>query len=220
MVDPATCGIDWDGWRARYADMSYADHCHFYDEVERLLPEQRQYAGRTVRNFLLYALEAGERPLQVVEVGGWKGHLAQEVLGQSEPGEIASWKNYDLSQRAVDRSVCGDERYRAVVLPDFVWNVPGCFEGANVVVSHAVEHLASWDCVRFIGALAEARVRFCYVEAPIPEETPDEGVKWDGYGGSHILEVGWDLVEIWFSLDRYVVLPSRTRADVRCFERK
>lgn len=174
--------IDWDRWRARYDAMSFREHQEFNRQVSLQYPEQRCFNADAVRDFLHKT-----KPERVLELGGWDGGLAAEVL----PGfpNISKWVNYDITPLAA--RVCDDPRYELVVVSDWPWKLPQA--GDVLIASHVLEHMLMSEIEHL---LSEWDVRAVFMDIPIGSGTP----VWHGYEGTHILEVG--STELLFRLGR------------------
>lgn len=181
---------DFDAWREGYLHMTYREQQGFYDRVEVEHPHQVAFTLSGFHDFLLQVCdhEATLGKVYVLELGGWKGELAQEML-KSFPS-VAIWCNVEICQRAVDKSVCESPRYTTLVPENLPWNVE--LPPANVfVASHFIEHITRNDLDMLIQNLPDT-VRYIGMEAPIPED--GNTVDWTGYHGPHTPEIGWKQV--------------------------
>jgi len=166
--------IDWDQWRAEYAELSFAEQQAFYRQVAIAHPEQQHFdLDAAVEAFKL----VDEDSFTVAELGGWDGALAGELIARFP---ILRWINWDIV--AVEPQVCVDHRYFAVELDDWFWSER---QSADVfVATHMIEHIRASELEELFDCLD---VGYIYLEAPLT----NEGQQWAGYRGSHILELGW-----------------------------
>ena len=202
-MNVAVAPVNWDDWRAAYDTMSFDDQQDFYDRVFDVARVQRQHDPKKLGALLDYIAE----PVSVVELGGWDGELAATMLAG---GQIVKWRNYEISRKAVEASVCDDARYEAIALTDFYWNDQ---HYADVfVASHVLEHLRQIDVAATLDA---TKARWVFIAAPLAETSRE----WGGYHGSHILEIGWrGLMDMLW--DRgYDHLDGLSNAGIRCFEK-
>jgi glycosyltransferase involved in cell wall biosynthesis len=163
--------IDWDEWRKNYDVWSFEEHKAFYEQVAKLHPVQHQWDGPAVREFL------GERqPRYVVEIGGWDGSLAKEML--AEFPAISSWLNLEIADVP---QACQDERYERIHLTRWPWMMD--VKADALIASHVVEHMRANE---FEKILRRWDVDSVFIDTPILS-TP---TSWTGYQGSHIIEVG------------------------------
>lgn len=172
--------IDWDHWRGEHARMTFADQQAFYRRVAEEHPCQQSFDVPHAQGTFD---RIGGSALEVLELGGWDGALAQALL--STRTDIASWTNYDIV--AVSQ-VCRHPRYRLELLGDYLWNQDEV-RGDVFLACHTVEHLTAAELARLFDVL---RVEFIYLQAPIEVSGRSN---WDGYNGSHILEIGWDEID-------------------------
>lgn len=158
----------WNDWRATYNQMSYADQKQFYNEAEEQYPVQIHFAG-IVTNTLIQL----QAPLKLMEIGGWKGHLAAAVLAKNPA--IQCWDNYEICENCIPKIVCLDPRYRCIVPTDFVWNL--ALPSYDLVVStHTFEHLQAAE----IEAIITRHPAQTYlIEMP-------HSASWNNYNGCHI----------------------------------
>lgn len=197
--------LDFDGWRASYDEATFADQQDFYDQVHDRYPAQAHYAStRYFEGFLAHIA----RPVSIIELGGWDGEFAATMLPVHP--EITSWRNYEISRKAVAESVCQDSRFEGIALEDWYWELEHAAD--LFVASHVIEHLRFEDVLKTFDA---SDVRWMYLSSPLAEEKRD----WQGYHGSHILEVGWaELTEELRARD-FSFLPHLSHPFARCFER-
>jgi len=168
--------LDWDAWRAGYDEMTFADQQAFYREVAELYPLQES-ANVCMAHDAFDLIE--QEHLTVIELGGWNGRLASQMLAR---GDIAIWFNFDLVD--VPQAISSAEpRYNQVVLDDWFWAER---RKADVfVAAHTIEHLSAAHLRQLIACLD---VSWVYLEAPLEAGPRD----WTGYAGSHILDIGWE----------------------------
>jgi len=196
--------FDFDAWRAGYDYMTYADHLDCYSQFFEMYPVQKHFDASACAQFL-----ATTNPTSVLEIGGWTGDLAALMLIGNN--EIETWLNVEICTEAAQASACDDERYAAVVPYDFVWNLPitGSFDA--LVMSHVAEHMR-WPELHAI--LANVSTRSVFMAAPLS----DEGRDWQGYEGTHILEVGWRQINDLCESLGFNPIPPTTH-EVRCWSR-
>lgn len=177
----------FDAWRANYDLMSYEDQQAFYDRMEADHGCQAGYNLAAYTQFINYVSQQIELPY-VLELGGWKGELACQMLKQFP--DIAIWVNVEICRAAVEKTVFISSEYATWIPKDFVWRVE--LPPANVVIaSHFIEHIRA----KHLDCLFEnlpATTRYLGLQAPIPEDATAHD--WTGYHGSHILEIGWKQV--------------------------
>lgn len=160
--------MTFDEWRDQYDTLTFAQHQQANQEWAGLYPHQASFNLEAVERFL----EEREHG-SVVELGGWDGQLAARMLHMFPC--IETWVNYDITNVP---QVCHDPRYERIVLSDWPWLRDA--RGDALIASHVFEHMRAAQ----IGLLIERwDVAAVFVDAPV------NGGVWDGYHGSHILEV-------------------------------
>jgi hypothetical protein len=195
-------GIDWDAYRAAYDGMTYGEQVAFYSRVWDLHPDQHHYDPAACAAFL-EAVKAD----RVIEIGGWRGHLAAEMLTQFP--KIKRWHNIELCRGAVQATVCEDPRYTAQVPGNWAWTMIH-EPGGVLVAAHVIEHMTAAQVALLLGAL---HPRAAFVQSPLTEDGQD----WAGYGGSHVLRAGWRDVIALFAAYGLAHDPTLDAPDVRCF---
>lgn len=171
-------GINWDGWRQQYSEMTFRDQQAFYRQVAQEHPDQQHF---DVLEAEAAFSRIGIYGMTVVEMGGWDGALAETLIGHFP---IVRWQNYDIV--AVYPQVCDDPRYKRIVLGDWFWNQP---RSADVfVATHTIEHITGGELAKLFDCLD---CEYVYLESPLKAD----GQSWAGYVGSHILELGWRQVD-------------------------
>lgn len=180
----------FNAWRAQYDGMSYAEQQDFHD---RVYADHKVQAGYALHGGLEHFTHFFERVLPelpktyVLEIGGHRGELAHEMLNRFPA--ISVWCNVEICRAAVADSIFASPRYVTWVPDSWVWDAD--LPPSNVVVaSHVVEHMRQREFELLLLNLPET-VRYLALVAPLPEQGPTD---WNGYHGSHILEVGWDTI--------------------------
>lgn len=166
--------------------MTFEDHVSFAAACYRHYPVQRHYNSKACLEFLA-SLDAC-----VLELGGWTGDLGIEAC---EAGLVVGWTNYDLLP--VSRRDTLPAEFEEAQLRDYIWNLDLNFNPYDTfVATHVIEHL-SWEHLKLLlDWIKRTGFRNVLLEAPIKES--GTGITWDGYLGSHILEVGWSEIESYF----------------------
>jgi hypothetical protein len=172
--------FDFERWRREYPTSSFADQQVAWDALAAEYPEQVFWHGPVVARWV----REGD---VVVELGGWRGELADWVIPRSKP---LAWVNYDICPSAVKGAVCAWPEYRAVLLGGWPWEVD-LGKGNVFVATHVIEHMLFWQFQALAGQFRKfGRV---VLESPIVASAVD--FSWVGNGSTHILEVGWAQVE-------------------------
>lgn len=160
-----------DSYRAGYrAGMPYSEHRVFYDRLALEHPEQNYYSLTLAREFFQWC-----EPDTVLELGGWDGGLAAEILPDSG---IRSWLNYEIAKVP---QVCTDLRYTRIVATNWLWELK--LRPADAfVASHSLEHLTAEHLDMLLWALD---AKFAYVDVPLFDVPHD----WNGSSTTHALEL-------------------------------
>ena len=191
--------IDWNAYRAAYDSLTFQQVADYHDQVWDLYPDQRHYSREHMDAFF-----APLGSVRVVEVGGWRGEAAAQILNRYP---VTGWDNYEICRGAVETPVTEDHRYRAIHPSDWPWLIP--IVGYDVaVLAHVIEHIRAVQLRFLIEWLADSGVKHTYVEAPLAEI----GRSWRGQSSAHVLEVGWPEVVDLFAESGYE-LTSRSRHD-------
>ena len=203
--------VTWDEWRAAYDEWTFEEQAAFYAQVHDEYPGQARFDAAALGRLLGWV--GGD--VTVVELGGWDGGFAAAIL-PNHP-QVKRWTNYEICGEAVRGGVCDDPRYEGISLREWYWDTP---HAADVfVASHVLEHLRLRDVRRTLDATV---ARFAYIQCPVDDASlgarkagpPD----WNGYPGTHILEVGWDGLQREFEARGWRLLPNLSSPSARCFE--
>jgi len=181
---------EFDQWRSGYNTRTFAEEMAYHNELEAKYPLQAHYNEQAAR--LVFEMC---RPGRVVEAGAWKANLAALMLA-AHP-QMESWTAYEICTAAIEKTVCTDSRFRYVTPDRFDWFYSATIlAGIDMVVAtHFIEHISNEHFEGMAGAINAAQVPYTYFEAPIT----DDGNTWEGYPGTHILEMGWGHIEKLFS---------------------
>jgi hypothetical protein len=195
-----------DEFRERYP-MPWEDLVVVYDLIGPAHQNQNYFTPEASRAFFGYVDGRGG---DVLELGGWQGHLAQNVW-DLVPGY---WDNYEVCRWAVENSVLSDLRYRPCVATAYLWDYPsGSLDGYRTfVASHVLEHLRLSEIERLAERLT---VDYAYLQAPIPDVATD----WAGYDGTHVYDGSWSEIEQAFEASGLRLIPSLSGGEVRSFGR-
>jgi hypothetical protein len=209
MINAPATAFDFDLWRENYDSMTFADHVETYAELQRLYPVQRHFDANACSEFI--DLTPGTR---VLEIGGWDGELAREVLGSHDL--LRSWENVEICKEVRDHPVFRDTRYTARATSDFAW-VCGCYDhiADTLVMSHVAEHMRWKELQALLSDMP--KVRAIYLASPLPQDgsAPD----WTGYPGTHILEVGWDSISAFLGGLGFRQMAAPRTHEVRCWQK-
>lgn len=180
----AAPAIDWDAFRAAYPAMGWAEAAAFYSQVVwPAYPDQSDYSPGHLARF--FRLRPGAR--RVIEVGGWTGQAAAQVLAATPA--LIDWCNLEICEPAVAAPATADPRYHPSQPWCWPWEAP-VGQHDTAVLAHVVEHLTGAQLRRLAAWLARAGVRAVYLEAPLW----DRGRDWAGTATTHVLELGWPAV--------------------------
>jgi hypothetical protein len=150
---------DCDNYRRQYDTMSFADHQAFYARVASDYPDQSYGSVSLMQLFL-----AGCDAKTIVEIGGWDGSCAAQLL-RLRP-TLESWVNYEIAKV---QHVCNDPRYRGVTLTDWLWK-SGPVQADAFIASHVLEHLSLEHLEALLGVLD---CRYAYVDVPLFDQPFD-----------------------------------------------
>jgi len=176
--------FNFNEWREKYSSYSFKEQKEIYNRLELLYPKQQQFNAKEISNFL-----RNIRNPKILEIGGWKGELASQILAQNK--NIVLWHNYDICSNAIDKNICKDKRFKAILLTDFAWNLDIFSEYNTCVLSHVIEHVKKHEVMKFFNKIKH--IKYIFIDAPL--NNPYFFQKWRNYVGTHILECGWDGVK-------------------------
>lgn len=172
--------IDFDVWRASYPTSTVAEQQAFYSQVWHEYPEQQHYdADTVVRLIELHGVRT------VVELGGWDGGLAADMLDRF-PSQLDRWLNVEICREAAESRGPVD-RYEALCPDEWFWNM-GTWLADMFVASHTIEHLTPQQ---FAATIAAIDVQVVYLDAPLN----DSKQSWWGTPTTHINDMSWPGVD-------------------------
>ncbi len=191
--------FDW--WREHYNDLTHEENIEIGTLLEAKYPGQASFSFSVFNDFFRQ-----HKGVRVLEVGGWKGELAYEMMIHHN---ISSWHNIDMCKAAVDKTVpMGALPYRATFPSKFDWFKDPRTEDYDVCVSaHTIEHLSDEHLISLMAHIAG--IPNILFEAPIGMESGN----WDGYMGTHILKMGWNTINAMMTGHGY----SYTRLNDWCY---
>lgn len=181
----------FDKWRALYEELSDEEQHKFADECAVRFPSQEHHDLSCHEE--LFSKFTNPENARVLEIGGWKGELAQKCLKR---WPIEHWLNIEFCRTAFSQQVFSEvPRYRVANPLSFRWFKYSSSEGEAwhpetersgvLLASHVIEHFSATDLLFVIDFFKTIPVLM--FEAPL-EEGPSN---WKGYLGTHKLEWGW-----------------------------
>ena len=211
-------GSFFDAYRRDYATMPFAEHQRLYSIIERVYPDQTHFNVKAIEEFFQELISHNIVP-RVLEIGGWRGELANSMLSQFN--DIASWHNIEICAEAVAKHVCSDQfaRYTCGTGNDFFWNeTPNWIQMFNtLVLSHVVEHMRLQDFASTMAFCAQKGIDYLYLD--IPHITDNSHITWRCCTSTHMLEGGWQDIESILTANGYSRVSGETTPRVYASER-
>jgi hypothetical protein len=186
----------FDRYRMLYNSFSFDYKIKKANEWLKQYPEQAHFDIIPI-NFWLENIVA--KPSAVLEIGGWRGDLAEKALSSFE--HINLWHNYDLLKYN-NYQKCYDNRYKLISLNDDLWHLSLKYEYNALVATHMIEHINWKEFIELTNWIPEC-IRTVLFEAPLPAS--NENINWKGDYSSHVLEKGWEQVITEMENHRFLV---------------
>ena len=179
----------FDKWREDYDSMTNQEQKKRHIDIANTYGNQQSYN--------LKAYQKADLKGQIVEIGGWKGELADHML--KENLNILSWTNIEFCTHM--EHVCKDFRYKVIEPKEFRWwlHNPEYLKGDCLIASHFIEHISNTDILSlFVDTISKSSLKRLLLDAPIVEKGE---CNWSNYLGTHILKYSWsDIISILESL--------------------
>jgi hypothetical protein len=175
----------WNKWRELYNELNFQEQLKFANDAECRYPHQEHHTKPVIESVLKNFIQ----PINVLEIGGWKGELAANCFRKFR---INSWNNIELSTNATQKTVrelLGFE-YHTINPERFDWWADPLTETKKsayqiCISAHTIEHFSNEHLLGIIDYISGIPV--VVFEAPIKEDGDD----WKDYGGTHMLTMGW-----------------------------
>jgi hypothetical protein len=175
--------LDW--YRKKYDSLSFGSKIKKANRWLKLYPEQVHF---NLSPIIYWLKNIVPKPVSVLEIGGWRGDLAEKALSSFEHIEL--WHNYDLLKNN-NYQKCHDSRYKLISLEEDIWYMSLNFEYNALIATHMIEHINWKEFTELINWIP-ASIRTVLFEAPLPAS--NEKINWTGDFSSHVLEKGWEQV--------------------------
>jgi hypothetical protein len=169
--------MTFDQWRDSYDSMTFEQQQDYHDHLEGMYPDQAHYDQESAEKIFRWL-----QPNSVIEAGAWKGNLADHILHREA---IQTWKAIELCPAAIKKTVCHDERFSYQPISRFDWWNEKPIVCDLFLATHFIEHLRFTHLQELVKAISAKHI---YFEAPLTSN----GESWEGYHGTHKLEVGWN----------------------------
>ena len=194
----------FDDWRSLYETLTTEEQKQFHNEIELKYPEQAHFHTENVDWLLsLMKVDNEAKLFEIVEMGGWKGHLANYCIN-TKGYNISKWTNMELCENAINKSVFNDTRYIAIQPESFTWFENSKLKGDCFISTHVIEHLSNKHFINLVDYLSENNYNYVLFEAPLYSHDHN----WNGYLGTHILGFGWESVIREMSVRGFELLHS------------
>jgi hypothetical protein len=179
--------LHFDMYRKSYSSFNFNDKIKMAHKWLMRYPEQAHYTYDPINYWLENIVE---NPASVLEIGGWRGDLAEEALSSFK--NIKLWHNYDLLKLG-NFQKCNDSRYKLISLDDYLWNQSLNYEYNSLIATHMIEHICWSELFKLIRWIP-AGISTVLFEAPLPAS--DNNINWKGDHSSHVLEKGWEQIVV------------------------
>lgn len=181
-------------WTTNYPDQHYSD------------------SSFVIGAFRKITSNLGRDKVEVVELGGFDGSLAFEVL-QHFPK--ASWLNFDIIEHVAVQGL-SKFKYKEQVLTDHFWECKPRIDGRDVFVSgDTLEHFSDDQFQKIVDYVTQSQISYLVLKIPIA----NNGQDWRGYLGSHVLRMGRNQVKKLLLRD-YALIMERHRYTLRRLVKK
>lgn len=175
---------EWDSYRNNYNRLTITDLTWIYMGLHRFVPAQAHYDFRRISEIIKQILE-NQKSLIVVELGCWRGYLAESLLSLYDDSKIFSYFGYDIDHYALDISVVNDLRFKSVKLTDWWYNLNS--SGDLMLACHTIEHFNVMQLKRILIKCYSSNFKYLIWELPFCQ---DRGLKdWYGTNNTHILDL-------------------------------
>ncbi len=200
---------EMDLFRENYDLMTFGQLVDIANDSLHKYPEQAHYTLPFVFQWIENHVP---RPARVLEIGGWRGDLARDIL--SRYGFVEEWDNFDvISDQSTQK--CKDNRYRQIPLSDYIWNLDLSEKYNALIATHMIEHL-KWRELLLLMRWIPAKIQTVLFEAPVVQSA--DNFDWTGNHSTHILEKGWkQIVE---EMDKNGFVKIFAEKDTVIFKRK
>ena len=183
----------WDEWRKQYDQMSFQDQVTFYaqfqDPTQTISMSKWGFYKKETVNYLQLILKTGIP--HILELGGGDGSLAYNIV-QDCPN-IGSWYNYDF--KFPPRFDIPNYHHHTIT--QWFWDYPD-FQGYTHFISvETLEHIKRKQVELILSKLKA--INDLIIEIPLPEIKTN----WEGYDGSHILELSMNEFIMLFQTNGY-----------------
>lgn len=173
----------FDKWRELYWELTDEEHLDFMEDCCKVFGDQKHFTyGFFSRVFDVL------RDVRVMEVGGWKGELAQQCL-KDHYEKIITWDNYEVCKGAIEQTVdMKSVKYHPLFQPTFDWfkkERPKQDKYDICISSNMIEHLANQHFEKLLDYIQG--IPLVLFEAPLLKS----GQRWEDYFGTHILGYTW-----------------------------
>jgi hypothetical protein len=181
----------WNVWREHYDELTITDLIWINLGIDQFIREQVCRANHLVEN-AIELIVAKQDELSVVELGCYRGGLAQEMITRFGK-QIKNWDGYDINYYAVENPICEHDRYTSIKMTEWFYDTE-FYHKANVfVTTSTLEHHNRVQFAKIIKNVSfNSNIKYMILGLPLCDAR-----KWNDYGGSHVLDLSKvELIEI------------------------
>lgn len=176
---------NWDSWRNNYSRLTITDIVWIHVCLHRFIPAQAHFDFRRVQEVLNIIFCEKKESVIISELGCWRGYLAKSLLTLFDQNKIFAYIGYDVDHYAIDTSVVGDFRYKAIKLTQW-WHEMKTY-GDVMLACHTIEHFTDTQLKQILTRCNMNNYRFLIWELPFCQDRNQRS--WDGTNNTHMLMI-------------------------------
>jgi len=183
MFNGVSALSQFNDYRKVYSSLTFNELKKQHEQWYRKYPLQSRFEKRFFVNCFKHVVKTLKRNLFVVELGGFEGALALEILKMYP---TMQWLNVEIIKHTMKR---GLEKYRYTehVLSEQLWREKLDLRKYDVFVSsHTLEHLSNVQVKRLFEYLILNNMQYLILDIPVRPN----GQTWYKYSGTHVLMMG------------------------------
>ncbi len=176
---------DFNKYREIYPQLTFQEKKLIYYGYYKVFSIQNEFAFDW--NFITECFndltEQGKKPIKIIELGGYEGRLAYEVMNHKYP--VSSWLSLELLSHKIFEGL-SNSPFKEQVLSCELWQSQINIKTDLFICIHTLEHYSNSECIKLLDYVKQQKPTYLLIIAPIESE----GQKWENYFGAHILTLG------------------------------
>ncbi len=177
----------WNTYREKYELLSFEDRKRLAAIwYEKLVDQKCFKPNPMLEAFAWLTRVMQDEKLSIVELGCWRGNLAQLILNSTIGPKTKFWLGFDISEPAIANVHTKHTKFHPYALQTW-FHKTEMPKFNTFVASHVFEHLTLDEIDKVIHKVQRQGAVNLILEIPMYSDNPEYVYEWANYCGGHVL---------------------------------